>query len=183
MTLKMSERRRTVLCAVMLVGVLVLGQACERRPPAPSTDAAGKERIEALYAKYKESFPETPEVTVAQLVQMRKDGAVTLVDGREERERQVSRIPGSVTLADLEADLGGYKGKDIVVYCTVGYRSGLAAKKLREKGLQAFNLKGGILSWAHAGQKLIDEHGKETKRVHVFGPEWDLAPEGYEAVW
>jgi sodium/bile acid cotransporter 7 len=44
------------------------------------------------------------------------------------------------------------------------------------------NLRGGILSWLHAGGKIYRE-GRETKSVHVYGRKWDLAPSEYEALW
>ena len=53
---------------------------------------------------------------------------------------------------------------------------------LEKAGIPVYNLRGGILAWIHAGGKVYDQTG-ETARVHVYGQEWDLAPEPYEAIW
>ena len=94
----------------------------------------------------------------------------------------MSRIPGSLPRDVFEKNLGSHAGKTVVVYCTIGYRSGLYAKELNDKGLKAVNLKGGILSWIHASQRLNDDRG-ETRRVHVYGAKWDLAPQEYETTY
>jgi sodium/bile acid cotransporter 7 len=136
-------------------------------------------RIESLYRAYAAEFPAVPETTVAELVDRRED--IVLVDAREAEEQAVSVIPGAVPQADL--DVASLQGRRVVVYCTIGYRSGLAAKTLRERGVEASNLKGGVLLWTHAGQELVGASGQPTRRVHVYGSKWDLAADGYEAVW
>jgi sodium/bile acid cotransporter 7 len=136
-------------------------------------------RIESMYRGYAAEFPSVPETTVTELLDRRED--IVLVDAREAEEQAVSVIPGAVPHAHL--DVASLQGKRVVVYCTIGYRSGLAAKALRERGVEASNLKGGVLLWTHAGQALADPAGQPTRRVHVYGRKWDLAANGYETVW
>jgi sodium/bile acid cotransporter 7 len=136
-------------------------------------------RIESLYRGYAAQFPSVPETTVAELLERRQD--ILLVDAREAEEQEVSVIPGAVVRTALDVD--ALQGKRVVVYCTIGYRSGLAARELRERGVEATNLKGGVLLWTHAGQPLVDPAGQRTRRVHVYGSRWDLAADGYETVW
>ncbi len=38
-------------------------------------------------------------------------------------------------------------GKEIIVHCKTGVRSAKAVSLLREQGIEAKNLKGGILAW------------------------------------
>ncbi len=60
---------------------------------------------------------------------------------------EVSRIPGSLTTAQFEAhkaELLAAGKKEVVVYCTIGYRSSSYAAKLREQGFDAKNLEGSI---------------------------------------
>ena len=64
---------------------------------------------------------------------------------------------------------------------SVGYRSGSEAARLRRDGLDARNLRGGILEWCHAGQPVVNAGGP-TRRVHVYGARWNFLPEGYEPV-
>jgi sodium/bile acid cotransporter 7 len=146
------------------------------------TDEQKRKRIDELYARYKRSFPDVPDLTAEELIAMRERPDIVLVDRREREEQEVSMLPGAVTSEEFERKFEEYKDKTIVVYCTIGSRSGHYAKRLIRDGMRAYNLKGSILAWTHAGQKLITE-GKETRRVHVYGRRWNLAPKGYEAVW
>ena len=90
----------------------------------------------------------------------------------------MSVILGAVFDADLIA-----AGAEVIVYCTVGLRSGKTARQLRERGINALNLRGGILAWLAAGGALVDAQGAPTNRVHVYGRRWNAVPEGFEAVW
>jgi sodium/bile acid cotransporter 7 len=146
------------------------------------TDGQKQDRINKLYEKYKRSFPDVPDVNVEQFIALRGEQDVVLVDGRNKREQRVSMLPGAIPSGEFEKNIEKYKDKTIVVYCTIGSRSGHYARKLIEKGFSAYNLRGSILAWIHAGQQLVSE-GKETRRVHVYGRRWNLAPKGYEAVW
>lgn len=140
------------------------------------------ETIEQLYQKYKQSFPQVPEISVADLLAHKLDPNVVLVDVRPPLERSVSMIPHAVSLEEFERRIDRYRGHMIVSYCTIGHRSGLYTKKLKADKLQAFNLKGGVLAWAHARQKFVDAQG-ETTNVHVYGPQWNLLPDGYQGKW
>ena len=110
--------------------------------------------------------------------------AFVLVDVREPRELAVSTIPGALTRDEFEARKAELKAKGatIVPYCTIGYRSGLYTEELREQGFEAKNLEGSLLSWTWAGGPLVHDD-EPTKRVHVYGPQWNLVAEGYEGVW
>jgi len=166
-----------------IAGLMTLGFACGARVPAHATDAQKRQAIERMFAGYKKQFPNVPELTVNQLVQKQKnDKNLVLVDVRTAKEQAVSMIPGAITQDAFEKHKDQYKDKHIVTYCTIGYRSGLYAKKLRGQGFDAANLKGSILSWTQAGQPLVNKDGK-TKRVDVYGPKWNLARHDYTAVW
>ena len=53
---------------------------------------------------------------------------------------------------------------------------------VKKKDFTLYNLRGGLLAWVHDGGEVVDEKGK-TKRIHVYGRKWNLAPRSYEAVW
>ena len=163
-----------VVFAVIVVGVL--------RPGRPLTDEQKRQRIEKLYAEYRASFPDAAEMTVAQLLVEKKTGKVVLVDVREPAEQEVSMIPGAIPARQFEQEDKWREAKQIVVYCTIGYRSGLYAEKLGEQGYRAVNLKGGILAWVHAGQMIVNRNGMTT-RMHVYHRKWNLLPREYEATW
>jgi molybdopterin/thiamine biosynthesis adenylyltransferase/rhodanese-related sulfurtransferase/molybdopterin converting factor small subunit len=94
----------------------------------------------------------TPEELKA--AQSRTDGpSVFLLDVREPQEYQICRIPGStlIPLGQLPSRLAELPaptdGREIVVHCKSGVRSAKAVRLLREQGIPAKNLKGGILAW------------------------------------
>ncbi len=158
--------------------LLLLLAACGA--PRPASDADKRQRIAEMYQGYKESFADVPDITVDELLALGDD--VVVVDVREERERRVSMIPGALAKEVFEGNAEAYGGRRVVAYCTVGYRSGRYTAELRRRGWDALNLEGSLLAWTHAAQPLVDEDG-ETRRLHVYGKEWDLAAEGYETVW
>jgi len=160
---------------------MLCAAGCPKEQPKGLSDEAKRDAIEAMYREYKKSFPETPDVRVEQVVAWQTRKRVVLLDARGPRERQVSIIPGAISAEEFEKGSDKRRKDVIVAYCTIGYRSGLLAADLRERGFDAYNLKGGILAWVHAGRKIVDGRG-ETKRVHVYAPKWNLVPEGYEAV-
>lgn len=154
---------------------------CAPKPVALTAEER-VEAIEKMYSDYQKGFPEVPEVEPAELAEALAAGSSVLVDVREPREWAVSRISGAITIDAFERDKAQYKDRPIVAYCTIGYRSGQFAQRLSQDGFDASNLRGSILAWAHAGQPLVDDEG-ETTRVHVYGPQWDLLPDGFESVW
>lgn len=117
------------------------------------------------------------------------DTTLILVDAREAKEREVSMLPRALAPEEFAARYrrGFPKGATVLVYCTIGYRSGLYAQELRKQGIAALNLEGGVLLWSHEGGEFRyrDAEGRlrRTRRVHVYAPEWNLLREGYKAVW
>lgn len=161
-------------------GVLLLSAGCSR--PAPASDAEEVVRIREMYDGYRQGFPNTPGISAEELMSLRPEGSLVIVDVREPEEQQVSMIPGAIRAKDFEAARETYRDSQIVVYCTIGARSGRYAAELLEDGFEVRNLEGSILSWTHAGGALVGPSGP-TKEVHVYGPTWNLAADGYHAVW
>lgn len=160
--------------------VAALAVAC--RAEAPIGDAGKLARIEEMAAEVAERFPGAVQVTVEEVGRLLERNRVVLVDVREERERAVSWIPGSITAAEYEADPAAWGDRTVVAYCTIGHRSSEYAQRMASEGRPVANLTGSILSWAHAGGPLIGPDGP-THRIHVYGRAWDLAPEAYETIW
>lgn len=164
------------LCITFLATIL---QGC-RDEKSPQGKVA---RIDSLYREYQRDFPGASEITVEELIERMRTGKIILVDNREPHEQEVSMIPGAMTDEDFEREIENHRDANVVVYCTIGSRSGYYTEELRKQGINAFNLKGGVLAWAHAGKSFVDEQGNETKRAHVYGTKWNLLPEDYEAIW
>ncbi len=180
---------QTPLCRFLIVPALLAGLAVMElgfvgwnRKPVKYEDRF--QRLQDMYADYRKAFPDVADITPAAAKQRAAKTELVFVDVREKSEQNVSMIPGAITAARFEADFDRYRKQQIVVYCTIGSRSGIYARDLLGKhpNLKIRNLAGSILAWAHAGRPLQTPDGKPTKRVHVYGPKWNLLPEGYEAV-
>lgn len=98
----------------------------------------------------------TPELetTVEELKALRESGRpIFVLDVREPQEFQICRIPDStlIPLGQLPTRLSELPaegdGREIIVHCKSGARSARAVRLLRERGIAARNLKGGILAW------------------------------------
>lgn len=166
--------------------VLVVAFELSGCGPAVATpaneDRVREKRIEQMFAEYRRNFPETPQVTAEELVSQLDSERLLLVDVRTTVEQHVSMLAHAITQEEFDRKREQYKKRKIICYCTIGYRSGLFAKKLRSQGFDAYNFKGGVLAWAHAHQYFFSNDGP-TWKVHVYGPKWNLLPLGYEAVW
>ena len=144
-------------------------------------DAAKLRKIEAMAEDYRKDFPSVEHISAREALKLVNSGGVIFVDHRTESEQALSMLPQAVITKDLLKKPKVYTDCTLIAYCTIGYRSGKLARKLKKKGLSVLNLQGGILAWIHAGGKVYKD-GRPVKRVHVYGKKWDLAPSAYEAV-
>ncbi len=83
---------------------------------------------------------------------------VRLIDVRRDEEVALGVIPGAEHIAldafdPAQLDLSD--GREVVLYCRSGRRSGIAAERLAaHTGAPAQHLAGGILAWQEAGGEL-----------------------------
>ena len=191
-----------------------------------------KERCMKMYQTYHKKFPSIETLTsIEYLREMRihhqsnppQERKFILVDARSRAEQMVSMIPNAITLIQFEANLNSSTSADagtsleypsasevVVIYCTIGYRSGLEAQRLRHKyHLNVKNLDG-IVGYTHACAQLQDQEAtggnpnkivkgensntrryalvdpntqQPTTKVHVFGSMWDVASDGFQTEW
>ncbi len=150
--------------------------------PESIADTQKRVKIEKLYMHYKKDFPEVQEMTPREAIELTKTGKVIFIDVREPNEQSVSRLPGAITADLFLENPERYDDYIKIGYCTIGYRSGIFAQELHQRGIPVYNLRGGLLAWVHDGGKVY-AGTEETKRIHVYGQKWDLGPDSYEAVW
>jgi rhodanese-related sulfurtransferase len=174
--------RRPIFRLFLVLFTLSVLAGCAASP-ANLAEEAKRDRIKEMYADFQSEFPGVQTVTPEDVVEMQQRDDVIVVDVREPKEQAVSMIPGAMTKAEFESRQEELKGKKVIAYCTIGYRSGIYTKRLQEEGWDAYNLPGSILSWVLAGHPVVDEAGNETKKVHVYGKQWDLLPDGYEGMY
>lgn len=118
-----------------------------------------------------------PEITVDSLEKC--IGNVILLDARELAEYNVSHITGARHVGydnfSMQTVAGIAKDRHIVVYCSVGYRSEKITEKLKAAGFtQVSNLYGGIFEWVNQGNKVVDNSGKPTTKVHAYSKTWGV---------
>ena len=130
---------------------------------------------------HQQNFPDVavmPAADLKALLDARKP--VTLLDVRTEEERAVSIIRGALTPDQLTRDelarRSGPEHGPLVIYCTVGYRSSLEARRimaeselLPQAGVYSMP---GILAWVHEDGEVVDASGQPTRRLHCFGSKW-----------
>ena len=130
--------------------------------------------------------PEAPTITAAHIQALQTDsrnsGRYVIVDVRDKVETDVSIIPGAITQAEFEKTKRKHRGKAVIAYCTVGYRSGIYAKKLQQNGWKAWNYKGSILDWCNHQLPVRTPSGQNTKRVHTYNSSYTLAA-GYQPIY
>ena len=145
------------------------------------SDDQKKQIVYRMYADYKKDFPAVQDVSPQDAMALLKSDQVVFVDVRKPEEMKVSMLPHAVSQQEFQKDPARYAGKKIVAYCTISYRSGKFAQDMARHGITVYNLTGGILAWTLEGGKVYDARG-ETKRIHVYVPDWNYPPKGYEAV-
>ena len=120
---------------------------------------------------------DVPEITVAAASQA-ADKAVFL-DAREPAEYDVSHIAGAVPVGYDHFDLSEVKDipkdQEIIVYCSVGYRSEKVSEQLLAAGYQKVtNLYGGIFEWKNQGHPVVNPAGEPTDEVHAYNRTWGM---------
>ncbi|MCP5396298.1 MAG: rhodanese-like domain-containing protein [Sphingomonadaceae bacterium] len=117
--------------------------ACEASSPAPQ----GEEAAAPLAA--------VTTIEVADLSAQLDAGSVTLIDVRTPEEFAAGHIAGATNIPLDSFDpaaLPREDGKQVVLYCRSGNRSGQAAEKLAAHDGSATHLAGGIVAWEGTGK-------------------------------
>lgn len=116
-----------------------------------------------------------PLISVQELYQ--KPDAYILLDAREFEEYEVSHIKGSHWIGYDDPDFDVLNtlpnDKEVVVYCSVGYRSEKIAEKLKDQGVsKVYNLYGSIFEWVNQGYPVINKAGDTVSKIHTYNEKW-----------
>ena len=116
------------------------------------------------------------EVSVSD-IKDKKD--VIFVDARERKEFDVSHIKGAILVGYDSLDLSALdkidKSKEVVVYCSVGYRSEKVSEKLENIGFKnVSNLYGEIFEWKNQEQPIVTPKKEPTEEVHAYSKVWGI---------
>ena len=115
-----------------------------------------------------------PELTASEAAELH--GKALFLDAREPREFEVSHIKGATHVGfsnfSLTTLTSTPKNRDIIVYCSVGYRSEKIAEKLLKAGYSnVSNLYGGIFAWKNQNYDVYNDSGI-TQQVHAYSDAW-----------
>lgn len=146
---------------------------------AVSTALLGCERNplnwQQIDAEIRNKFSDVEHIDINQFVDATENkDAVLIIDVRAPEEYAVSHIPGALNITDPSkiADLAKASDKDVIVYCSVGYRSAIVAQEILDSSdIEVANFQGSIFAWANAGMALENKSGT-TKDVHPYDNHW-----------
>lgn len=104
---------------------------------------------------------------------------IILLDARQKEEYDVSHLRGAEYVDYDDFDLSDVahvpKSKTIVVYCSIGKRSGDIAERLKSAGYEdVFNLYGGIFDWTNRGMEVINDRNESVRCVHPYNSLWGI---------
>jgi rhodanese-related sulfurtransferase len=151
-------RNQSAICSLIFVSLML--PACGQM--------TFEEKLDQLYNL------SVPQVKAEKLA---TNADVLILDIRSEKEYMVSHLKGArhinydtFSTSDVD-DID--KSKEIVVYCSVGYRSEKIGEKLLEMGFSnVLNLYGGIFDWKNKGYEVFDQNGQPTDSVHTYNEKW-----------
>ena len=133
--------------------------------------------------KIEREFPSVQTVSTDVLLMRYEAADVKLpiiIDVREIGEFRVSHLDEALHLESAEAifnvlaDRGLSKDTEIILYCSVGYRSASVAADLKERGFtQVLNLEHSLFEWANKGYPMTSASGS-TDKVHPFNKAWSV---------
>lgn len=127
-----------------------------------------EEKMESLYRN-------TVPLIKADELKVKKE--VVILDTRQPEEYEVSHLPGA-KLVDYDnfkiKDVSGIdKDAEVIVYCSVGYRSERIGEKLQKAGFtNVKNLYGGIFDWKNQGLEVVNKQDQPTDSVHTYNKNW-----------
>ena len=130
-------------------------------------------------SKIRRDFPEVKRITTTELAAWLSDKQQPpplLLDVRTDAEYGVSHLQNAehVEPDAAAAALHEAKNRPIVTYCSVGYRSGAFAQRLRAAGFtNVQNLEGSIFQWVNEGRPVF-RRGEAVDKVHPYNWMWGL---------
>lgn len=161
------SRRKQIGFVVLVAGFLVLAAIAVVVGLMP-------QQAGLILAKWtvRARFPDVRSISTAQLAGWLADTnrvVPVLLDVRTEDEFNVSHLPNAVREVPPEAISSG---KPIVAYCSIGWRSAEAVRRLVQDGhTNVLNLEGSIFAWASESRPL-ELHGQAVHKVHPYNTEW-----------
>jgi len=161
-----------IACSCLCLGIFGLsscGSEDAGRPTGPSSAYAHMLRL-----LYKHTVPTVGPAALAQELNTPK--VPLLLDARTPDEYAVSHLRGAELVPYDSVPTAEFAGVDrrrqVVVYCSVGYRSERLGDRLRALGFEHVrNLYGGLFEWVNEGYPVENAAGP-TPNVHPYSALW-----------
>ncbi len=126
---------------------------------------------EKMNSLYKRTVP------LIKASQLKEKSNVILLDTRSPEEFKVSHIAGAqmidydnFKMTDVESI---DKNAEVIVYCSVGYRSERIGERLQKIGFtNVKNLYGGIFDWKNQDLEVLNKNEQSTDSVHTYNRAW-----------
>jgi rhodanese-related sulfurtransferase len=102
-----------------------------------------------------------PAVTALEALHM-LDGSAVLIDVREANEWEAGHAPQAIHVAMSQLSLAGERLSHevpMIVICRTGRRSDAVVGALKQAGLHAVNLTGGMQAWQQVGGAVVRDDG------------------------
>ncbi|MCK5281045.1 MAG: rhodanese-like domain-containing protein [Cyclobacteriaceae bacterium] len=131
-----------------------------------------KEKLESLY---NHTVPLILSKDLA--IELENGLPVVLLDIRSADEYEISHLKGARMIDYDHFEENDVKDipldSQIIVYCSVGYRSEKVGEKLLEMGYKDVkNLYGGIFQWKNEGFEVMNKKFMKTDSVHTYNKSW-----------
>lgn len=106
------------------------------------------------------------------------DKFALILDARTAKEFAVSHIQGAMNTPDADAAInllsnsGANKNARILIYCSLGYRSGDLVRKLKQQGYTGLiNMEGSLFEWVEKDYPVY-QAGTLVTKVHPYNLWW-----------
>ena len=101
-----------------------------------------------------------------------------VLDARTAKEFAVSHIQGAVNAPDVDSaikligDSGIGKNDRVLIYCSLGYRSGNLIRELQQQGYTGLiNMEGSLFEWVEKDYPVY-QAGSPVTKVHPYNLWW-----------
>ena len=136
-----------------------------------------QETLDKVLEKYHQE--KVPYISAIELQNLQQNNKVVVLDSRELIEFKVSHIKGAILVGYDDFKLSSLpdnldKNTPLVVYCTLGVRSGVIANELIERGYRDVkNLYGGISEWKNMDYMVVDSTQTPTENIYIYSKKWE----------
>jgi rhodanese-related sulfurtransferase len=128
---------------------------------------------------YRNEFPDVKLIEPDDLLrELGEREPPILIDTRSPEEFSVSHIRGAMLVdpSTFNAEQLSHldRGRDVVVYCSIGYRSARIAERLDSLGFtNVRNLYGGIFLWYDQGRTVV-QNDRDVQKIHPYSTLWGM---------